>query len=164
MKKTECIQWFNSLWSHFLQEYFEMFGLCMTLSVFYIVKGIFGPLFFTLLIQLINICGNLLLYSPLKSNSSVGVITEFWVMTKLWFFSFPVSLLWICCSDVIQFQPDFICQTDELTFDYSTVWFIGDFMADLMTARYPGYVASQNHHPFTIGTGTQNKVFVICCV
>ena len=103
---------------------------------------IFGPLFFTILLQFIEVCRYLFMHSYLKLLGQHFNQFEVWNLTGPWFFSFSGILLEICCCvwdhcpfECSQFQPNFSCQTDGLKFDSRRLKYREKFMVNSMTVQ-----------------------------
>ncbi len=131
----------------------------------------FGPLFFTLLLQFIEVCGHFL-YTALATAFESG-----WVWTLLYcntlillFFSRSVVDLLGCLGSLsccmTQFWPNFSCRTDCVTFDSSILWYTEEFMVNSVTVRCPDPVTTkqaQNHQPSTSMCDVCYDMFVLMC-
>jgi len=105
----------------------------------------FGPFFFTMLLQFIEVCGHLFMHSS-RHSISVGLRSRLRLghcnTLILFFFSHSsVDLLVIfrsLSSCMTKFWPSFSCRMDDLTFDSGQIlWYTDEFMVDAMTVRCP---------------------------
>lgn len=84
--KTKHTPWFSSLHNYLQRQWLGVIAVCVTFSVSYILVEDLGPLFFTKLLQLIEGCWHLFMYSSLTPDR----LDFEWVTETTWFLSFSV--------------------------------------------------------------------------